>query len=150
MFSSLRCFRIGLLGFLVMTPFGCGSKGEILAPVAGTLRWNDKPLPSVQVIFVPNEAKGTKGKRSMAITDENGHFQLMCDNGQPGAVVGFHKVVVMESGRMTDRGDKGQQAAGGSRSPAKSVIPLPYHKADSSPVEREVKPGSQTIDLDLP
>jgi hypothetical protein len=118
--------------------------------VEGTLRWDKKPLANFQVLFVPDAAKGTKGKGSMAITDENGHYQLMCDNGQPGAVVGFHRVVVMEAGRMTDRGDKGQPAAGASRSPPKPVIPPQYHKADSTPVEREVKAGSQTIDLDLP
>jgi hypothetical protein len=133
-----------------MAPFGCSSPRETLATVEGTLRWNKKPLANVHVMFLPNEAKGTKGKQSAGVTDENGHFKLMCDNGQPGAVVGFHKVVVMTSARMTDRGDKGEQAADASKVGPKPAIPSKYQSAATTPVEREVKAEAQTIDLDLP
>jgi hypothetical protein len=84
------------------------------------------------------------------MTDDSGHYRLVCDNGQPGAVVGFHKVVIIESGRMTDRSDQGQQAAGGSRGTSKPAIPADYRTAAKTPVEREVRAGSSTIDLDLP
>jgi hypothetical protein len=150
MSSQARLFQIGMLGLLVIAPLGCGSGRENLGLVNGTLSWNNKPVPGIQIMFVPDEERGTKGKRSLAVTDENGHFQLLCDNGQPGAVIGFHKVVLMASGRMTDRSDLGQSAAGKSKADAKPVIPPEFSNPNSTPVKREVKPGSQTIDLDLP
>jgi hypothetical protein len=139
-----------LFGALVIAPLGCGSGRENLGLVSGTLSWNKKPVPGIQIVFVPDEDRGSKGKRSLGITDANGHFHLLCDNGQPGAVIGFHKVLLMASGRMTDRGDPAQSAAAGSKTPVRPVIPPEYGNPAATPVKREVKPGSQTIDLDLP
>src|SRR5262249_42447577 len=113
-------------------------------------------LRHVQVIFLPDEQQGTKGPRSTAITDEQGRFRLVCDNGQPGAVVGHHRVILFESARLSEqRGERGgeRSAEAAPRNPdAPKNPPLPqeYKTAAATPVQREVKPGAQTIDLTLP
>jgi hypothetical protein len=71
---------------------GC-SRGPTFAEVNGTLTAGGKPLENVQVEFWPT----VTGPRSLGVTDKEGHFTLTSDNGKhPGAVVGAHKVVLVD------------------------------------------------------
>lgn len=73
---------------------GCGGETYPLAPVAGTVKLKGKPLADARVGFEPirkgerlNAGPGSYGK-----TDANGRFELTSLDGDPGAVVGMHRV----------------------------------------------------------
>src|SRR5262245_63437214 len=88
--------------YLVLMPAVAGclagcSRGPQLAEVEGTLKLRGKPLPGVMVCFIPDAEAGTPGPRSTGWTDEQGRYRLTCDKPyQPGAVVGKHRVIVLD------------------------------------------------------
>ena len=151
MTAYLRCLLVCLL--VIAVP-GCRKKEPQLGQVQGTVLWKNEPLPNARVIFVPDSQHGTEGQRSTAVTDNTGRYALVCDNGKPGAVVGRHRIVIVVS-RRSDRAAKGDEriatrrATKGETSP-KLLIPTAYRSPQSTPILREVQPGSQTIDLKLP
>lgn len=81
---------LALAGFVT----GCG--GTNLAEVEGTVRMGGRPLDNVRVEFLPDPEQGTTGHRSTGVTDAEGRFRLTCENQQPGAVVGTHRVLVTD------------------------------------------------------
>ena len=88
----MRSFRAAALlaGLLILT--GC-SRTPVFAPVTGTVTVGGKPLENVQVEFWPQ----VSGPRSLGVTDKEGRFTLTADDGKsPGAVVGSHKVVLID------------------------------------------------------
>ena len=94
-------YFIGLsLSALMLAPLlGCGGDEFNMAPVTGTVTLAGKPLEKVMVEFWPE----SEGPRSIAVTDEAGHFELMTDDGQSkGAVVGSHKIVLRDMSIMND------------------------------------------------
>lgn len=75
---------------------GCGG-GSAIAPVAGTVTLDGKPLPSAYVNFQPvgTADNPNPGTGSYAVTDDKGRYTLrMTENGSAGAVVGTHKVTI--------------------------------------------------------
>ncbi len=146
--------RLLFLALLALAIPACGgsSPGEV-AEVEGTVLWHKKPLPNVQVQFHPDNSRGTVGLRSCAVTDEQGHFVLAFDDGRPGAVVGQHRVLLIETDEAV-RGGKGNEHAGvaGSRQnrTTRQIVGPAYSKIATTPLRREVTPGKQTINLDLP
>lgn len=77
---------------------GCGGSGFKVAPVAGTVTLDGKPVGGLIVNFQPASVKGTTepGPGSYAWTDKNGQFSmaLISDKDYPGAVVGKHRVTL--------------------------------------------------------
>jgi hypothetical protein len=146
----MSCLVVVLLG-------GCSAKPP-LAVVEGTLTWNGAPLPGIAIQFVPDGDKGSTGPRSTAISEDNGHFILICDDNRPGAVIGHHRIVLMDSGNPNDgarQRDPRQRPNGNSveepAKPGKSpAIPNIYQSAITTPIKREVVPGKQAIELNLP
>jgi hypothetical protein len=134
----------------------CSGQPYQTAEVEGTILWKKKPLKNVEVQFLPDVEQQTRGPRSTALTDEQGHYTLLFDDDQPGAVVGHHLIVLSEIVEETQRGRKGEGHGAGSReepntqTASRLHIPDQYNKATTTPLKREVQPGSQTIDLDLP
>jgi hypothetical protein len=154
---------------------GCGG-GPRVGAVEGTVTVDGKPVSKVQVAFYPEGASGEQRHRSIAITDDEGKYRLRCDNKMSGAMVGTHKVVVVDllasSGGPPappkgpklptfseeggdeggDRGaakelDKSQKPKG--RPPRASRVATAYATAALTPLRFEVKDGSQTINLEL-
>jgi hypothetical protein len=83
----------GLLGLA-----GC-DRGPAFAEVSGTLKVDGKPLENVQVEFWPLAS----GPRSIGVTDKEGKFTLTSDDGKrTGAVVGPHKVVLIDLAAYAD------------------------------------------------
>jgi hypothetical protein len=138
----MKVTRRALAGcsFLLLLAAGCGS-GPTLGEVEGTVKLNNKALPGVVVQFLPDPEKDTRGPESSATTDENGHYTLTCANSRPGAVVGWHRVIVIDP-------DEERPAQGQSRKKEPRVIQV-YTSPASTPLRHEVKPGGQTINLDL-
>jgi hypothetical protein len=74
-----------LVSLSVLT--GC-QKGEAV-PVTGVLKWQGKPLPRYLITFQPE-----KGRPSVAVSDDNGRFEMVYTDEQNGVVPGKHRVYV--------------------------------------------------------
>ena len=69
---------------------GCGGPtGPKPAPVTGTVTRGGEPLSGADVMFMPQDGAPSSGK-----TDASGRFELLYNDGRPGAVVGKHRVVI--------------------------------------------------------
>jgi hypothetical protein len=158
--TARRLLGLALLGALL--PAGCGGKSYSLAEVDGTVTLKGAPLANVVVEFVPDEAGGTFGPRSSAVTDAAGHFVLQCTDGRPGAVVGRHGVTVVQAGRgdpgggSESRDPRRKAKSGGAPSPGDAAPTLDpqvlaaYRSPGQTPLHQQVQPGKQTIDIPLP
>jgi hypothetical protein len=146
MFSHSRLLCLPLLALAI--PACAGSHPEP-ADVEGTVLWHKKPLPNVEIQFVPDSLKGTSGPRSTAVTDEQGRYFLLFDDDQPGAVVGRHRVVLIENGPV-ERGGKGKERVARKKATNQPTIGSEYSKTATTPLGRDVVSGKQRIDFDLP
>ena len=68
---------------------GCMDSGPRIVPVSGTLKRNGKPVPNLDVTFMPRE-----GRPSFGEADENGRFTLRYTRDKEGAKVDTHTVWV--------------------------------------------------------
>jgi len=130
---------------------GCGSKGPRLASVKGKVTLDGQPLANAIVTFTPVAG----GPASTGVTNSNGEYELACQLGK-GAVVGQHKVSVRsqpptQTGAGAVSSDDPSYQYGGedsSRAPVfQEKIPAKYNT--NTTLVREVKPGSNEINLDL-
>src|SRR5437879_5185400 len=106
MVRNYRCRAFCFVVLLVVVS-GCGKSLVYNDLVEGTVKLDGKPFGNVHVQFVPDEP-GIKAPGSTGITDENGHYRLSREDGEPGALVGKHLVVFVR-GREANRA-LGEQA----------------------------------------
>jgi hypothetical protein len=137
---------VPIIAALLIGPAGCGS-GTKYVKVAGIVTLDRKAYKNAIVSFQPiGTAKNpAPGRGSSALTDENGHFTLMTDDGQPGAVIGKHRVRI-----QTQRNDPTaffDPATGNpdhfdprGKKPQIDPIPLEWY-SDQSTKEFDVPPG---------
>jgi hypothetical protein len=106
----------------------------------------------VEVQFLPDIEKQTAGPRSTAVTDDQGHYTLYFDDDQPGAVVGYHRVLIVETDDGAPRGRKGEghRARAIPQTVAHTIVPDQYKKAATTPLKTEIREGTQVINFDLP
>jgi hypothetical protein len=132
-----------LLFFLV----GCGVGPRVVLneKVEGTLKMDDQPVPNVVVQFWPQLGPEHNAPSSSAMTDEKGFYQLMCENGKPGAVIAKHKVVITP-GRSGGASPDDEKPAAGPRK-AGPVIPANYKIASKTPLEVEITEKVSTYNL---
>ncbi len=146
--------RLVLL-FAVLLSAGCGNGSPPVAEVEGVVKLSGKPLADVRVQFLPDPEKGTSGPVSTAVTDEHGHYQLLCADKRLGAVVGWHRVALYDTHvRLQRTSMRAQRDADISAAPPRpkaehSRLPDKYSNAARTPLHFEVKPQKQEIDLDL-
>lgn len=131
-------------GLLMMT--GCGSSDfkPKLAAVKGVVTMNDKPLPAVTVTFEPqlagSDTKGMIGGASTGVTDAEGKYELVYNDGRTkGAVVGEHLVRIVSA--------SGGGPAGGAGAVAEVPIPPDYNT--SSNMKVKVDPTGNTHDFKI-
>lgn len=144
--------RFGLVpvaALLACVTVGCARRPDpVLAPVAGSVTRDGKPLANVLVRFAP-AARGIPAEWiSEGTTDAAGRYALECAKGA-GAVVGKHLVTVSEGSVPDDiRDDQGKVAAWLGKL---SGRPLPerYATAATSPLEADVAEGGGDHDFDL-
>jgi hypothetical protein len=111
------------------------------------------------VTFTPKSG----GPASTATTDASGEYVLLCGD-QKGAPLGQHKVSVTtipqtvgteypEAATSSDSEAYEKQAAGGSvadyAAPAQPTEPIPKKLNSETKLEKEVKSGSNVINLEL-
>jgi hypothetical protein len=112
------------------------SRGDMppLGKVSGRVTLDGQPLPAATVKFIPiDEATQKERKKnsvSLGVTDDQGRYSLLYVKDHPGAVVGLCRIEV-----------ESKDAAGQER------VPRAYNH--NSRTQREVKSGSNQIDLEL-
>lgn len=75
---------------------GCGGNGFKLTPAEGVIKIGGKPAANLSVQFLPDVMKGATGPTSYGTTDAEGKFRLKTYDGQDGAVVGAHNVILAD------------------------------------------------------
>jgi hypothetical protein len=132
------------LGCGLLLLLGCGAPAP-RGDVQGTVRINGRPLSNVLVSFLPDSDRGAAGPRAAGMTDEQGRFQLKCDDQQPGMPTGAYRVTLEDmsiySAPRTPDGMLLQK-------PPIRFSPV-YGKVLSTTLLKRVEAGEQTIDLDL-
>jgi hypothetical protein len=90
--------RLALLAVGVAMPAFAACQGQQFptVPVEGVVLKNGKPMDNMKVEFYPDRESGVIGPRSFGVTDAHGRFRLQTDAGADGAVVGKHRVVLVD------------------------------------------------------
>jgi hypothetical protein len=109
------------------------------------------------VCFVPEMDAPLPAPRSTGWTDEQGRYQLTCDNpAKPGALVGAHRVFVLDPEAFEELGGgipgipEERPAARAPRRKARFQFDMKYMLPGATPLRAEVKaPGPQTIDFNV-
>ena len=129
---------------IAVCAFGCGKQRPEIGEVSGTVRVKGRAQPNLFVRYLPDPGKGNIWPiNASGKTDDQGKYSLQHvynDEAAPGAPVGWHRVMIEDLSRgPTPQG----------QSPPPPLIPLEYSSPGTTPLIKEVKPGSQTIDLDI-
>lgn len=130
---------LGAMGIVCMT--GCGGAPAVNETVEGTLKANGVPLAIVRVNFVPQGDAPTRLPGSTGMTDDKGFFRLAFDDLKPGAVIGKHRVVVLQGRLDPDNPVK--------RARPNPPIPAEYMNASQTPLQVEVTADKNTYDLNV-
>jgi hypothetical protein len=117
---------------------GCsGSNLPPVGQVGGVVTLDGQPLTKGQVQFVPDSSKGTKGRMAVGLIGTDGRFKLTAFKPGDGALVGFHKVVIICEEDMPAFDPKSPPP------PPKSLIPVRYTDANTSGLTAEVKSAAK-------
>ena len=134
---------------------GCGPGGPELGTVTGKVTLDGKPVTNGLVTFTPE----AKGGASIGKTDANGQYELLYLD-RKGALLGQHKITVTTlqeaattTGMRSDSPEYAKQAASAANqsayNSAKVVEPIPARYNTNTELVKEVKSGSNVIDLEL-
>jgi hypothetical protein len=123
---------------------GCGEKPIEFGDVSGVVTVGGKKHANLVVRFLPEPEKGKELPiNATGRTDAQGKYTLthVKDGVEaPGAPVGWHRVLVEDASRgPTPQG----------QTPPPPLISPTYASPASTPIKKEVKPGAQTIDLEV-
>ncbi|MBA4192528.1 MAG: hypothetical protein C0467_31560 [Planctomycetaceae bacterium] len=125
------------MGLVVAMVSGCATKAP-LGRVEGVVTLDGKPLPKVEVQFLPDPSAGASARRSLGYTDDQGRFSLRTDDGEVGAAVCNHRVCLIDVVARTHR--RGEMK--------KSRIPPQYGNATQTPLTAiSVTEGEQSIEI---
>ena len=123
-----------IIAVAILSVSGCsGSNLPPVGQVGGVVTLDGQPLTKGQVEFVPDNSKGTKGRMAVGLIGADGRFKLTSFKPGDGALVGFHKVVIICEEEMPAFDPKTPPA------PPKSLIPIRYTDANTSGLTAEVK-----------
>jgi len=132
-------YRICLSIVLSMILVGCGGGGDApdLGTVEGTVTLDGEGLPNATVEFTPAGDKG--GRPSVAMTDDDGDYELKYSAAHAGAPPGKYTVRITTATTITD--EQGNDVD------VPETLPAKYNF--NTELEEEVKAGSNTIDFKL-
>lgn len=143
MLARLRSAIRPVLLIALVVPAGCGG-GVEMAEVEGVLLLSGKPGHKVEIQFIPDVDKGTLGPVAYATTDAEGKFRLEVREKdgatRAGAVVGWHRVILSDQQLAESATGKGVPIRFGAD----------YGRPGATPLQREVKKGTQTIEIRVP
>jgi hypothetical protein len=157
---------MGLLAAALAAAAGCQSNSSPynFAPVEGTVSKDGKPLAGVLIVFCADAAAGTQGPNSTGATDSAGHYRLHTHQGVDGAIVGRHRVCILDKEALaralshnpaSRMAAKEGRASGPSTEPkdgpasGPSDVPPGYTRREQTPLRAEVRPGAQVLDFEV-
>jgi hypothetical protein len=90
---------IGLTFLMAIVCVGCSEPGPKLVPAKGTITIKGKPAANISIQLLPNVKENTAGvwPSSQAISKEDGSFEMVTTDNQPGACPGEHKVILVDT-----------------------------------------------------
>ena len=149
-------FTRALVALVAVGPVGCGGSLEY-AEVEGTVTLDGKPLPDVEVVFMPNPGSASPAGSANCFTDATGRYRLRTGRtNRSGAVVGKYVVVINDvAAYPTPVGDDGSPLnlnlpPGTSHKQGKLRLSPNYsHPAETPFRDVEVRSGSQSLDFAL-
>jgi len=148
-------FKLLLFLGILLIGSGC-NRGVPVADVNGVIKMDGKPVPHVRIMFLPDPQHGTTGPFSAGLSDDEGRFKLTCEDEREGAVVGWHRVVLMNSGEnlyRTPRHGRREEDEPVPKAPkakkAGPKVPEKYGTAAKTPLEMEVKATKNDLELVL-
>lgn len=132
---SRPCFTVIVAIVLV----GCSGGGDTpeLANVSGKVTLDGDPLPNATLTFTPLGKKG--GRPSVAVTDDGGNYELKYSAAHAGATPGKYRVQITTATTKTDES--------GNDVDVPETLPAKYNA--NSELEKDVEPGSNTINFEL-
>ncbi len=150
----VRLLQNMLVMAILAAGLGCQREPPLqFAPVEGTVTMGGKPLANVVVLFWGDPESGASAPLSSGATDADGHYRLHTDQGDDGAIVGRHRVCIVEGGilRQGFRPPKGEglNRPNNLSATTLSQVPPGYANKDQTTLRAEVRPGEQIIDLEV-
>lgn len=140
-------YKTSLLVLIATLLFTVGCGGERvpnLATVKGRLTLDGEPLDQIKVTFMPDAERGCLGRSAWGETNENGEYTLTYqypEKPEPGAAIGWHKVVLRDLQPANSRDESGGQKP-------RRISGL-YSNSPKTPLEFEVKEGENTFDVEV-
>ncbi|MFM8475408.1 MAG: hypothetical protein ACKOEO_06385 [Planctomycetaceae bacterium] len=125
---------------LLSVTAGC-SDAPAVGEVTGVVTLAGQPIPFAYVRFQPTDPPGTYGS---AYSDESGRYELKFTEGVNGALIGRHEVLVRTA--AVDELQVEDKSTGLLVTPP---LPKGYQERQEVIFEREVKSGSNEINLEL-
>ncbi len=83
-----------LMGCLIALT-GCSNNGLTLGRVQGKITYKGEPVPAGEVLFMPDESKGTTGPPASGTIGSDGTYVMSTEESGDGAVVGTHQVGII-------------------------------------------------------
>ncbi|HEX6960523.1 MAG TPA: hypothetical protein VF175_01540 [Lacipirellula sp.] len=129
---------------IALTSIGCAEPVPEFGQVSGVVKARGKPLMNAVVTYMPDPSQGNNWPiNAIATTNDDGQYELKyAYKGEEGvgAPVGWHVVTVVDT--------RYSSIPQGQPLPPR-LFPLAYSNPTTTPLKIEVKPGEQTIDLNL-
>lgn len=130
---------------LVIAMFGCNS-GPRMAPVKGTVTYDDKPIAKGTIRF---ESPGYRPSTGKIINGEI--VEMTTTRAGDGVPVGAHKIAVWatEDADSAVVPNPGESKVGANYMSGKSLIRVDYNNPDTSGLTAEIKPGENVLAFKL-
>lgn len=135
------CVLIGVLTLIV----GCGDPP--LHPITGSVTLDGKAYERLLVYFHPLDRKPDQFSIGVGETDKDGNLILRTTAG-PGLATGKYRVTFccyQQQGGRKQTLALHQEKVEDERVIVKDIVPEPYGSKSNSPVEFEVKTGSENV-----
>jgi len=140
-----RPWRVLAAVLVVAWAVGCGGKPLKLVPAEGTVTIGGIPAPHIALQFLPDTNGEVQTPSSQGMTNDQGRFALMNQTGQPGAVPGWHSVLLVDT--EEERIEQGQRPTRPPRPPRLSD----RYATLAAGLRAEVPPeGGSEILIELP
>jgi len=139
-FSGCRWGAAALVVLGSTLSAACNGRPET-APVRGQITLSGRPTGPGKIFFIPNRLEGTEGMAAEGEFGRNGEYELTTFESGDGAIVGHHRVVIVNRTGTTEGGEEEATSDPG-------PIPDRYWDAESS-LKAEVKRGLNTLNFEL-
>lgn len=125
--------KFSTLALLALCAAGCGGSGPDFGEVQGKVTIDGQPVEGLEITFDP---QFTGGSPSLGTTDAQGNYWARFSISRDGAWVGKHTLRI----NGVTYNDSGAEII---------LAKIPAEYGDESQQEFEVKPGSNTFNLDV-